>query len=554
MWALRIALARARPVNAALLGRFVIVSLLFGAFLYGDFVVFRRLFRAAANIERLTPFFALGLLENFLGMVFLVALMVLFSSSATSAIGALFSDLDLELYHSSPRPRTRILLARWVKTFVQSAWVVVAFLLPMFIAFALQYHIAARFLAVSIVAFLLLLTVPVSIGALVVVLLVRLFPVRRVHQIAATLGILFVTLVIVGIRLARPERLFADIQTDDMIAILRAIRLPSSQYIPSSWIAGAMVGGADGVFRWQEMLGIVLLAGVAFALYFGVGRSIYFTAFVRARESSAPVAIGSGAMVRLLDRVVGPLSPPLRAMIGKEARVVTRDAAQWSQLFMMVALLFLYLYNIRMIPVAGDARAVLLAYLNVGMSGFVVSAICLRFAYPSMSAEGKQFWILASAPLHFRRILLAKTIVYTTPLLLVMLILTVLTNAMLGASREVWILTLAGGTLITLALVALGVGMGGWSPDFRTENPLEVALSLGGLAYMAVSMLYVGLMMFLFARPVQRFLIHMIFGGDGQTRWIVGIAPIVIGVTTSAVLTVLPLRIAERRLAALRRA
>ena len=39
--------------------------------------------------------------------------------------------------------------------------------------------------------------------------------------------------------------------------------------------------------------------------------------------------------------------------------------AQWSQLFLMAALLFIYLYNIRMLPLGGDARATIVAYANL---------------------------------------------------------------------------------------------------------------------------------------------------------------------------------------------
>src|SRR2546430_11824960 len=45
-----------------------------------------------------------------------------------------------------------------------------------------------------------------------------------------------------------------------------------------------------------------------------------------------------------------------RALIAKEVRTLARDVAQWSQLFLMAALMFIYLYNIRMLPLGGDSR------------------------------------------------------------------------------------------------------------------------------------------------------------------------------------------------------
>ena len=88
MWPLRILTARVRPINAPAVIRVAIVSAVFALFLWGDFALCRRLFSATAQIESATPFFALGLLRSLLAMVFLVAVIVLFSSAMTTAIGA----------------------------------------------------------------------------------------------------------------------------------------------------------------------------------------------------------------------------------------------------------------------------------------------------------------------------------------------------------------------------------------------------------------------------------------------------------------------------------
>ena len=549
MWPFRIALARLRPIDFRLGVKLALVLSIFGAFIWGDYILFRRVFRAAAQIEALNPFFALGLIENFLGLVFLIALFVLFFSSLTSSIGAFFTDRDLELYHSAPSSRPSILVGRWFKTYVQGSWAVFFFLLPMFAALLVQYGKGPLFLVVSMLDLVLMMSIPISLASSVIVLLVRYFPVGRVHQIAATLAILVLTLLVVGLRMARPERLFTEISTDELTVVLAAIELPAMDRYPSGWIASST---AERVLDFRSMmpnLKLMSAAFGAFALFLLIGALTYYRAFVRARESSAPVALGSGAITLLLDWMTSRLHPQSRALFGKEVRVVTRDATQWSQLFMMIALLFLYVYNIQMMPLEGDYRAPILAYLNLGMAGFVVAAICLRFAYPSLSAEGKSFWILEGAPISIRRLLWVKYAVYLLPLLAVSLLLTVLANAILDAAGEIWIYTLGGTFFITATLVALGVGMGAMSPDFETENPVEVALSLGGLAYMALSLLYVGVMMFLFARPMQRFFFRVMFGVSEDLAWISTAAPTFVAVGVSIALIVGPLEVAGLRLA-----
>ena len=542
MWSLRIALARLRPLDASAIIRTAIVIAVVVLFLVGDYALFARLFRAIAGVEADTPIFALGLLRNFLGLVFLVGTVTLFSSAMVAAIASYFTDLDLDIYHAGPRPKLHIALARWLKTLVQSATVVFLFLVPLVIAFGRQYEKPLLFYPSVLANLALLLTIPVTLASIVILLLVRWFPVRRVYQIVASIAVLVLTLVVIAFRMSRPERFFAELSTVDVKEVLRAIELPSMSVYPSTALAEMMTRDDAS----PVALRIVIMAVVAFAAFAMLARSWYFRAFVRARESMAPSAIGASSATRVLDRVFARADPPLRAMIGKEVRTIGRDVAQWSQLFLMLALLFIYLYNIRMLPLGGDARATLVAYANLGMSGFVIAAICLRFAYPSVSAEGKAFWIIQSAPISYRAFLVVKVIVYAAPLTLLSLALTAFANFILDANGVVWTFTLAGALLLAVTLVSLGVGLGALAPNFNAENPLQVGLSLGGFGYMAISLAYVAAVMVLMARPVMGYFLRVAGVEHGA---ISAAIPIVIALTLSLLLSVISLLAAERRLA-----
>jgi ABC-2 type transport system permease protein len=545
MWPLRIALSRLRPINPAAITRVAIVAAVMAAFLYGDYVLFVRLFGAVAKVEAASPFFALGLLRNLLAMVFLVACVVLFSSSMTAAIGAFFSDLDLDLYHAAPRGKLRIALSRWSKTLVQSAAIVFAFLIPLFIAFGQQYKLSPLFYLSMLLNLFLLLTTPVSLACATIIVLVRWFPVRHVHQIVATIAMIVLTAAVIVFRMSRPERFFADIQTDDLVRVLRTIELPSMNIYPSTALADLMTQRVAFAIAPR-----IALTAVAFvALFAIIARFAYFKAFVRARESMAPVALGSAFATRVIDRALARFDLQTRALVAKEVRTLARDVAQWSQLFLMAALLFIYLYNIRMLPLGGDARATIVAYANLGMAGFVIAAICLRFAYPSVSSEGKSFWMVRSAPISYRRFLMVKVAVYSAPLTLLALLLTAFANVILGAGAVVWTFTMIGASLLALTLVSLGVGLGSLSPNFDAENPLQVGLSLGGFAYMAIALGYIGAVMLLMARPIMRYTLWKFFSiTDDQGAASVAL-PIVTAVTLSLILMVFPLFAAERRLA-----
>ena len=467
----------------------------------------------------------------------------------TAAIGAFFADLDLDTYHAAPRSKVRIVLARWSKTFVQSATIIYVFSIPILVAFAMQYRLSARFYAESMFNLALLLSLPVTLGSLVIVVLVRYFPVQRVHQIVATMAILVLTVAVMAFRMSRPERLFAEITTDDLARVLATIELPSIDRYPGTALADLMLARAEGRPASPIPARIAIPAAVLFAAFLVIATRVYFRAFVRSRESMAPAALGAGMLTRVADRFLVRFDPPTRAMLSKEIRTLSRDVAQWSQLFLMAALLFLYLYNIRMLPLGGDARATIVAYANLGMAGFMVAAICLRFAYPSISTEGKAFWMLQTAPISYRRLLASKVFVYSLPLTLLALLLTAFANVLLHANAVVWFFTLTGALMLAVTLVSLGVGLGAIAPNFGAENPLQVGLSLGGFGYMGAALAYVVAVMLLMARPIVQYVFWRVLGVE--TEFVVSAVPVLCAVALSLALIVLPLLIAEKRLAAL---
>ncbi len=175
----------------------------------------------------------------------------------------------------------------------------------------------------------------------------------------------------------------------------------------------------------------------------------------------------------------------------------------------------------------------------------MIAAICLRFAYPSVSAEGKAFWIVQTAPVSYRHFILVKVLVYSAPLTLLSLCLTAFANVILGANAAVWAFTLIGAMILPFTLVSLGVGMGALWPNFNAENPLQVGLSLGGFGYMAVSMGYVAAIMLLMARPVMGYFMWRVFGERGGVSIVF---PIAMALVLSALVAALPLLAAERRL------
>jgi ABC-2 type transport system permease protein len=81
--------------------------------------------------------------------------------------------------------------------------------------------------------------------------------------------------------------------------------------------------------------------------------------------------------------------------------------------FLLLALIIVYLYSFKLLPLERAAMPSfylqnLISFLNLGMVGFVTSAVAVRFVFPAVSLEGAAFWIIRSAPLTISDFLWAK--------------------------------------------------------------------------------------------------------------------------------------------------
>jgi len=127
------------------------------------------------------------------------------------------------------------------------------------------------------------------------------------------------------------------------------------------------------------------------------------------------------------------------------------------------------------------------------MVGFVLAAIALRFIFPMISMEGKSWWAIRSAPLDMSGFLLEKFLVSFLPLMILGVALVWMSNRLLQV--EPFVIWLSNGTIavMSIALAALGVGLGAVFPRFQVENVAQIETSPGGILYMVFALFYVGL-------------------------------------------------------------
>jgi ABC-2 type transport system permease protein len=221
-------------------------------------------------------------------------------------------------------------------------------------------------------------------------------------------------------------------------------------------------------------------------------------------------------------------------------------------------LIVVYLYNFKVLPLdrspmpAGTIRTVV-SFANLGLAGFVLSAIAVRFAFPAISLEGKAFWILQCAPVSLRALIWSKFWLIVVPLLFLGAVLVVLSNLLLQVPGWMMALSLITVCLMTFGITAIGVGLGALYPNFNFDNAAEIPTSFGGAVSMIVSIGFIALVVMIEAWPIYQLAVASLRPGRAVVPPFRLIAPsLAIVAALTVVVTMLSLRIGINKLEQLR--
>lgn len=434
-------------------------------------------------------------------MAWVIVFTMLIFSNLVSGVSALFLSRDNEIIFSSPVSLNELYFTRYLTTSMFTSWMVVIFTLPVFGAFGSVFAAGPLYQCIMALSVIAVAAIASGIGLLVTVILVNLFPARRTKDIIVYLSLLFGILLYLVIRLLRPEELADPERFPDFIGYLSSMSTPVTPYFPPNWASELLAGYMqDHHVDW--LLTGLLLTTPFVVFYTGqwAMNRWFFSGYSKAQESF-------GGFSRFRQKPYHP--EPMRWIFSKELKMFVRDSSQWSQLFLIGALIVVYLYNFKVLPLdrsplPTEFLANLIAFANIGLTGFLVASLCARFVFPAIGSEGLAIGLILTSPLSLRRYLLYKYLFYVLPFTVFTAVLLVASNHLLRITGPMWWISLATGLLITWSMVAIALGFGAIYADFKAENQAVVQGSFGAILFLFTALAYELVIILLAAVPAYR--------------------------------------------------
>jgi ABC-2 type transport system permease protein len=522
------------------------------AFWVGAFVVLYRVLSYFQKMEEFGDILAYKLLS----MALITFFSLLIFSGILTCLSKLYLSRDLPLVHSMPVSREKIFLARWIECVIDSSWMVLIYSLPVFLSYGIVYKASALYYAMVGINLLPFCLIASSLSAFVVMGVAVFLPAGRMRGALVFLGLLVFVLLLISFRMMRPEKFVNPQSFTSLLYYLRGLETSHSPFLPTTWIfdslRNSLSGLAGGAF-FHSSLSWSFAITMIFVTTWAAG-AIYFKGVSKAEVSTGRLLTVLGFRKTGNRSVFNFLSGPSRALVLKEIKTFLRDQIQWSQIFLIAALILIYLYNFSVLPLEQSKIRIeflqnTLSFLNIALAAFVLAAVSARFVFPAVSMEGDAFWIIKSSPVSIRKFLWIKFFIYVFPLLFLSEVLVVVTNILLRVTPFMMALSVLTVFFMVPGIIAMGIGLGAIYPDFHSENPVQSVTSLGGLIYMTFCIGFIGAVVVLEAGPVY----HIVMAGFRGTRpnpvqwvWLLGSFSIVLALCLTAIF--LPMRLGEKKI------
>jgi ABC-2 type transport system permease protein len=520
-------------------------------FWFGTYYVIRRVLVYFQSVYELGP----GLAYQLLLIIMLTFLSMLLFSNLVTALSAFFLARDLDLILSTRVSVRSFFYSRLFTTILNSSWMVLFFSLPVFVAYGTVFAGGFTFYLWTLMVLPLFLIIPASVGVLATHLLVYSLPAKRVRDVLFLIGLLSFIVIYFLFRFSQPERLVQPESFGHFLQFMAAMETPSSPFLPSSWLvevlAGSLFNRPTGQVFFYALLASYALFLPLLACW--ISGAVYMEGWSKAQESRQGRRRHELFEIAL-NWLTRPFPETLGALIVKDIKTFVRDSTQWSQLFLLVALVVVYLYNFKVLPldrspIPTATLKTAVSFVNLGLAGFVLSAVAMRFAFPAVSLEGKAFWILQTCSISLASLLWSKFWLNFVPLLVLGELLIFLSNLLLQVPTWMMWLSLVTVLLMTIGITAICVGVGALYPKFSYDHAAEIPTSFGGAVCMIFSIAFIAVAVMIEAWPIYLIAVEALHSQKLKLPefWI--IAPSLAAVFALTIVAVaVPLRLGVRNL------
>jgi len=463
----------------------------------------------------------------FLDSVPVVILSVMFLGILLTSFGVLLQALylsgDLDFLLAAPVPIRAVFIAKLLQAVLPNFTLLAIFGLPIIYGLGASRGYNLLYYPLVLLTMFSLTLAAAGLSSLLVMLIVRIFPARRVAEVLGFVGATVSILCSQTGNLLPFSRQAADGSRGQLGSFFDLVVRLNNPWLPLNWAGRGLVElGQDNL-----LVGLVLVAltvglfAAAFWFALLTAERWYYTGWAgmqvvarkkRPAPGQRPGAASLTAAFSLgLERI---LPAPVRGIVQKDFLVLRRDLRNLSQL--VTPLIFGIIYALAFLRTGNspsEGRGELsawfmqtfgpvMAYGNIGIALFVGWTLLTRLGSMAFSQEGKNYWLLKVSPVSARHMLDAKFLVAFLPTFALSGIFLTAISVLQGFVLANYLFSLVVMGFCLAGMSGILVGFGAAGANFEWDDPSKMNSGVVGCVGMALTALFLPVAFAFFFGPV----------------------------------------------------
>ena len=441
--------------------------------------------------------------HRFISMMLFVLFVSVNMGNIIVSYSTLYKSSEVGYLFTKPVTFTQIFVLKFLDNFLYSS---ATFFLMVFMALlgygAYFGYSALTFLAVMFFVLLPYLFLSACVAVLILMSLMKVASRWGFRKVMSGLAVLYVAMVALFFNYSNPIELVEYAQHLNLDAGSSMMGLDSGilANLPNAWVSNVLFYIARGNSAQAFVFGaqLFLLTAAMFGVVLYVAHRFYYKSWLVTFEFQARSnTVQSGKRMKVFDfRRTSSLRPQMEVLLKKEFFQFFRESSQWIHLALMIVLVGVFAVSVgnlnlklRVTEIQTVGYLILYAF-----GGFLSCSLALRFLFPAISIEGKSFWTQLSAPLDLKKPYLIKFTIGFFIVLTLALLVTVFSNAPFVRMSERRPILMYFGVYsafwVSLTLVSLNLGLGGYFANFKEKNPIRIASSQGATLTFLMSLVY----------------------------------------------------------------
>lgn len=446
-------------------------------------------FIGSPRMEIYTGFDSAPLMDAIPAVVFTTMFMVILMTSFGVLLQALYLSGDMDFLLAAPVPIRAVFMAKLLQAVLPNFTIMGLVGLPFIYGMAVSRGYNLLFYPLVPLMMAALSLAAAALSSLLVMLVVRVVPARRVAEVLGFVGATVSILCsqsgnLLNISRNQSSGLTGGQQFGNLVLLIERVNNP---WFPLNWAGRGLVELGRGNWLTGLLLVALTLGLFAGAFWFALATSErwYYTGWAgmqvvtRKKRSEAALQPSGLARENIISRLLRLIPAPVRGIVQKDFLVLRRDLRNLSQL--VTPLIFGVIYAFAFLrggPPPAEMGVVmhsLFYYGGVGVALMVGSNLVTRLGSMAFSQEGKNFWMLKASPIRASHLLAAKFLVAYLPALvlgsIIVVGLAIVQNIPPTAALYNLLILIFGLVQMAAILVAFGVP----GANFTWDDPRKMS-------------------------------------------------------------------------------